>query len=332
MKAFMDVDIEGSLQRVIKETTIYHPADYEYDIGFLKTAVYDKEGRDFLWMAYDSGTHMYPERDVFFKDTAAYYTWTYYKNRPQEVTTFWIHVDTMRDGMPKGNLIALDYPLHCKMIKELAVEPDSVDLTFRNGYAENVTFREYQSIPLSANGGYQAQFNHSQVEERIRLAHQRLNPLIEAGNFEEYLQSLRLEHFSPFGYRNGDFVRIGLGEARQCMDIGIDILLFQKDHPYRKLQNRQELNSIIPYGSHLAVRQEDMPLVEYMRAGRNHFGPLLTDRELSLIMSSLSLEPQDFEHITLRRKLQAMGHINNLQEQPEVQYTSASETAPALMG
>lgn len=89
MKAFIGVDIQECLRRVVEENTLYHKADFEYDIGDLKNAISVLDSKNFLWVSRESGTYCFQERDVYLTPSYANNTWLYYRGHPEEIKAFY---------------------------------------------------------------------------------------------------------------------------------------------------------------------------------------------------------------------------------------------------
>ena len=79
---FENVDVEQCLRSVMERNTKYYQSDFEYDVGSMERIAQTKhpERTPLFWMSRPSGTWCFRERDVFIRDSDAFYTWQFYKD------------------------------------------------------------------------------------------------------------------------------------------------------------------------------------------------------------------------------------------------------------
>ncbi|SHH68947.1 hypothetical protein [Desulfosporosinus lacus] len=285
MKAFIGVDIQECLRRVVEENTLYHKADFEYDIGDLKNAISVLASKNFLWMSRESGTYCFPERDVYLTPSYANNTWLYYRGHPEEIKSFYVEVDDFKDGRVLGSLVALDYLSHCAQVQETMQPVHFAKVTFKDGVRRTFEISEFEKNRDSLRqnyGPYTYEYDSSSDLDSLmyHIRSQRKNNL-EPYDFDRYMEEIRLERFARFGYHGSDFVRLSPYDAQKCHAAGLPVFLFPKDEPHRELRDG-ELRSLRYKSGHLlAIRQQDKPIWDYLNPELPKIASLFTPKELS---------------------------------------------------
>jgi len=301
MKAFIDVDVQDCLQRIVDVNTLYYKADFEYDIPLLKNAAIDKVTTNFLWLSRESGTYMFPERNVYVSPSSDNHTWRYYQTRPEEIKAFYVEVNRIRDGRPLGSLIELDYIAHCKQVEKLALPADCVRVSFIDGSTRTFglnEFEENKDAIISKYGSYNGFVNSASHGMDSLLYHIRSerNYQIEPYNFERYMTELRQEPFLRLGYRHDDYFRLSQWEGKSCFDKGLPVFLLEKDTGLRQITDWSDIEYLRYKQEHLiALRQQDRGTWEYIKPENADRIALFSPEELYRLQSYLTYVGKNFE-------------------------------------
>lgn len=286
MKVFANVDVQECLRSVVEENTLYYKTDFEYDIGGLKEAGHHPHGRHFLWLSRESGTYLFDERQVFLTPSAANHSWLYYRNHPDEVRAFYVQVEDIRDGRPRGSLIALDYPAYCKLVDEYALPAETVRITFNDGYQRSFPVNEFaenrQAFSDKYSHYYQVEYNHPDLDTLMVNLHSRYTSEMEPYDFERYLRDIRQERFARYGHPHDNFVWINQYDARKCLEVGIDTFVFEKDGPCRQLRSEDEISRLRYQSGILGIREREKPLLDYINSA-GHAPALFQPDELRVL-------------------------------------------------
>lgn len=285
MKAFIDVDIQECLRRVVEENTLYYRKDFEYDIGNIKNAVSLQSPKNFLWMSRESGTHCFSERNVYLTPSNANHTWLYYQNHPEEIKAFYVEVDNFKDGRALGSLVALDYPSHCAQVKEYMLPAQIVNVTSKDGFKRTFNINEFEENQDSIRqkyGSYTYEYDRPyDMDSLMHHIRSRRNHDIEPYDFNSYMEEIRLERFERYGYYRSDYVWLSSYDAQKCHKAGLPVFLFQKDTPHHKVQDSEELKRLRYNSGHLlAIRQQDKPVWDYINSEQPKSASLFTQKEL----------------------------------------------------
>lgn len=114
-------------------------------------------------MSRPSGTWCFRERDVFIRDSDAFYTWQFYKDTRDTILAYTVEITGMEGDAIKGNLYTQDYRAMAEHIERTALPAASVTVQFE-GQSEPMEFRYayYHEHKLSLH----AQFGKA---EKFRL-------------------------------------------------------------------------------------------------------------------------------------------------------------------
>jgi len=147
MRKFENVDIVAALGAVVELNTEHYKSDFKYDIAQFKAAARNPDGENnhLLWLSRKSGTHCYPERDVYIKDTSAFNTWTdhaTFLGQPgiyqsvivnDHILAFAVEITGIENGRIKGNLHELDFRDHVKQVNDIAIPKHTVTSIHKDG-------------------------------------------------------------------------------------------------------------------------------------------------------------------------------------------------------
>jgi len=147
MRKFENVDIVAALGAVVELNTENYKGDFKYDIAQFKAAALNPDGENnrLLWYSRRSGTHCFPERDVYIKDTAANNTWGHYVTllgKPDiyqtavvqdRIIAFAVDIKGIGNGKIKGDLHELNYGEHVKQVTRAALPRHTVTVKYADG-------------------------------------------------------------------------------------------------------------------------------------------------------------------------------------------------------
>lgn len=269
MRAFIDVDAQECLRRVTEENTVHYRADFEYDIHALKAAALNGYLRDFLWMSRESGTYLFNHKHVFVKGISEHNTWLYYRDHPEEIRAFFVHVDGIRDGKPRGYLAELDYTEHCRQVEQMAISATVVQIDFQDGQRRTFDYADYnknwKSIFLDYGRSFRVEYGAPGLDALTEQIRYRLKAELEPDDFEAYMNEMRREPFERLGCRGSGFVRLSSFDAHKCLEYGIPVYLFEQGTPAQPVRDFAEIDRFPYRHPHLlAIRQQDASVWNYL--------------------------------------------------------------------
>ncbi len=154
MRKFENCDLFSIMGKIVDNHTQHYKSDFEMDKEtMMKAAGNDNDSpRRLLWLCRPSGTHCFPEKSVYTRDTYAHNTWKYFgENTTDDIIAFEVKLGEVKDGILTGNLYELDYREHYKKVIEYACPITSVQLTFCDGSIEQRACKkpnyEYNNSP-----------------------------------------------------------------------------------------------------------------------------------------------------------------------------------------
>lgn len=118
MPKFMEIDLLGNLEKIMKQNTKSYQSDFDIDRKILIDAAKNTDTvalreRTYLWMSRTCGTWCVKERDVFLEPTYAHNIWNYYADETsQKILAYAVEVTGMESKKVLGNLYPLDYRKH----------------------------------------------------------------------------------------------------------------------------------------------------------------------------------------------------------------------------
>lgn len=300
MRAFVDVDVQECLRRVTEENTAHYKTDFEYDIHRLKAAAIDGYQKDYLWMSRESGTYLFNHKHVFVRGISEHNTWLYHRNHAEEIRAFFVHVEGIRDGKPRGYLAELDYTEHCAQVEQMAVPAAVVKIDFHDGKRRSFDYADYdknwQSIFSEHGRSFRLDYDAPGLDDLIsHLCHQlkmEMNPY----DFEAYMKEIRMEPFDRLGCRGNDFVRLNSFDAQKCHELGIPVFLFEKDAPAQPVRDFDEIDKLPYRHPHLlAIRQQDASVWSFLNPENKDKPQLFSYQELFALQSCVAYVGKNFE-------------------------------------
>jgi len=103
-----------------------------------------------VWHVCSMGTHIKTERDVFISGTGAFAYMTDYRQNEPDMFGYIIEITGISEGSIRGNVFETgNYAEYAKHIRETALPPDTVSLTYSDNWGKNagktvtVSRREY---------------------------------------------------------------------------------------------------------------------------------------------------------------------------------------------
>ena len=138
---FENVDVEQCLRSVMERNTKHYQSDFEYDVGSMERIAQTKhpERTPLFWMSRPSGTWCFRERDVFIRDSDAFYTWQFYKDTRDTILAYTVEITGMEGAAIKGNLYTQDYRAMAEHIERTALPAAAVIVQFE-GQSEPMEF------------------------------------------------------------------------------------------------------------------------------------------------------------------------------------------------
>lgn len=143
MRKFINCDILAVLNEIMRHHTESYQEDFNIDKEILTEAAAEKDNFDkcFLWMSRPQGTHCLKEKEAYLKDTSAQKTWCYYDEQTKDkILAYAVEIDSLKDGVLKGDLYELDYHESVNYIRRNIVPVVSVKLTCDDGKEINIPY------------------------------------------------------------------------------------------------------------------------------------------------------------------------------------------------
>lgn len=195
LRRFENVDVLATLEAVIKQNTARFQSDFKIDKETLRRAAVEAgpEGRSFLWVSYPSGTHLYPEREVFLKDTGPNYTWA---EGWRQSLLYAVEISGLEGGKVKGTVYELDPEAHKAHVRQAAIPSPYVTIDYADGRSVDVSHREYDTDRnrlMSQSGMVSGLTFHPEDESVLRgvlRQEHRQRERLPRGNFRRHLLKL----------------------------------------------------------------------------------------------------------------------------------------------
>lgn len=146
VQKFNDVDIIDTLRRIVDKKVAFYQTDLNYNIEtIIKQATSQDCHKPLIWVARDSGTHCYQERDVFLQDTAAHAFFEY--SADNDYLYYVIEITGASSDMEKitGNITELDPTGYICHVIEKALPVHAVTIVCEDGRENTVSILEYQN-------------------------------------------------------------------------------------------------------------------------------------------------------------------------------------------
>lgn len=139
MSKFMNIDLPGNLEKIMRRNTRSYQSDFEWDSETLMDAAANADtvplrDRIYLWMSRPCGTWCVKEKDVFLEPACAHNIWSYYAGETsQRILAYAVEVMGMEDKKAVGNLYPLDYRKHVESVKDAAIPADRIRMVYEKG-------------------------------------------------------------------------------------------------------------------------------------------------------------------------------------------------------
>lgn len=129
---FENVDVEACLRAVMERNTEHYQSDFEYDkASFLRAARSGSaEDKTLYWMSRQCGTWCFQERDLFIRESEAFYTWQSYKDSSEPILAYTVEITGLMDGKAVGTLYTQDYRAQLERLDRAALTAATVTLQF----------------------------------------------------------------------------------------------------------------------------------------------------------------------------------------------------------
>lgn len=139
MPKFMNIDLLGNLEKIMRRNTRSYQSDFEWDRETLMDAAANADtvplrDRIYLWMSRPCGTWCVKEKDVFLEPACAHNIWSYYAGETsQRILAYAVEVMGMEDKKAVGNLYPLDYRKHVESVKDATIPADRIRMVYEKG-------------------------------------------------------------------------------------------------------------------------------------------------------------------------------------------------------
>ena len=199
MPKFMNIDLLGNLEKIMRMNTRSYQSDFEWDRETLMDAAVNADivplrDRIYLWMSRPCGTWCVKEKDVFLEPACAYNIWSYYAGETsQRILAYAVEVMGMEDKKAVGNLYPLDYRKHVESVKNAAIPADRIRMVYEKGERF-----ENRKKPLSKQddavfGRYRfSEYmpNNREAWEAALYQEERKREKMRCGKIEEHIRKL----------------------------------------------------------------------------------------------------------------------------------------------
>ena len=199
MPKFMNIDLLGNLEKIMRMNTRSYQSDFEWDRETLMDAAVNADivplrDRIYLWMSRPCGTWCVKEKDVFLEPACAYNIWSYYAGETsQRILAYAVEVMGMEDKKAVGNLYPLDYRKHVESVKDAAIPADRIRMVYEKGERF-----ENRKKPLSKQddavfGRYRfSEYmpNNREAWEAALYQEERKREMMRCGKIEDHIRKL----------------------------------------------------------------------------------------------------------------------------------------------
>ena len=178
---YMDVDLNLYLGVIAEKVIVHYPDDWNYDKETLLEALDSRyyEDKQLIWHVCSYDTHLKKESDVFIKNSDAFKYMTNYRQNASDIFGYVIEVTGHNGNAVAGNIFEVgDYANFAQYIRETALLPDSVTLTYSDDWGTNagktitVSCDEYNSDRqrLTCESGDVTSIRYHSSESIIEMA------------------------------------------------------------------------------------------------------------------------------------------------------------------
>ncbi len=220
MKALINVDLVEALRSIVKLKVDNYQSDIVYDILDL---VNSKVNDYFCFMARESGTWLFEQKQVYIKDTQANITWKTYENR--DVSTYAIEITHKEDNKILGNIYEIDYQKTLEDVKLNEKEIEKIEVTFNNDNKiifDVDDFKNNKSTIINNYGEIKETKNlikdyfHFNLHlNKMKSERQRKQKPI---GLNDYLKDINKEKLNQLGYKKNDIYYISSSDCKKLLD------------------------------------------------------------------------------------------------------------------
>lgn len=199
MPKFMNIDLLGNLEKIMRRNTRSYQSDFEWDRETLMDAAANADtvplrDRIYLWMSRPCGTWCVKEKDVFLEPACAHNIWSYYAGETsQRILAYAVEVMGMEDKKAVGNLYPLDYRKHVESVKDAAIPADRIRMVYEKGER----FENRNKSLSKKDDAVLGQYRYSEYVPNDRRAweaalyqEERKREMMRCGKIEDHIRKL----------------------------------------------------------------------------------------------------------------------------------------------
>ena len=250
MKALINVDLVEALRSIVKLKVDHYQDDIVYDLLSLANA---KANDYFCFMARESGTWMFEQKEVYIKDSPANITWKHYEDN--DVSTYALEIIQKDKDKIIGNIYEIDYNKTLEDIKANEKEIEKVEITFMDESKILLDLDDYERRKSSILGSY------GEVKETKQLIKDYFNFKIHQSQLkserlkkqrpiklDDYLQDINREKLRKLGYKKNDLYYISSSDCRSLLEkTNINVYAI-KDNEKIKIDSPSATHENLIYG------------------------------------------------------------------------------------
>lgn len=241
-----NVDIIDTLQKITDNNTSNYSSDFEYDKQTLIGGSSDRAG--YFWMSRNSGTWMFPERDVYILQTSSHNTWSAYSEKNDNVKAFFVEVQRISEGKAYGDIIELDYEKHLDYLVMNTVKPKEVRLTFKDSM-RNFSMNEYNTNFGSIRDRYGLVVDKTFLTEHennlryiISMARLKLAEEAVPTDVDSFMETFKEKLFEKYNYHQHDKEFVNTSDANAILKYGLNLYALTQDGVETKIHDNEEFN------------------------------------------------------------------------------------------
>ena len=287
---FRNVDILGTLQKIMEHNTEYHQTDFRHDREMLLDAM-EKEGlpKYFFWLTRRNGTHCYREEDVYMKGTSPYNAWNANGNLTDgHPMAFLLELQNRTENGVRGNIFEIDYQKHLDYLSTHSIPPVCVDILFRNrfgyrtfgfeDYAENWEniVREYgraEKIRYVA-GDFEA------LTDTVLKARWMFFEDAKEMGVGDYIKEIEKERLHGYGYTADDLLLTGPLDAEKAIQYGLECFMLEQDNSKERLTDLRAYEWAVSRRKLFGMLASEKAILKYFKQDAQ---PLFTEGEMQKI-------------------------------------------------
>lgn len=269
------VDVIETMRKIREYCTGSCQDDLKYETEILREAATDiHANKNFFWLSMKYGTLIYPERDIYIKDTEAYSSWTYNGGQDCEnVKAYWLKVSNRRDGSIIGDIKEIDFQEHLDFICTYAHMPTSVEIVYR--YPSRIisySFYEYNHNrqQICQNVGTIEHIKYL-VKDEKELAYTidhatwswaRNEPMV----VDSYLKRLKHDTLYDYGYTAGDMELVHPLDAKLAVEHGLSCYALFHNGSREAVSSNYIMNQHWSDGNLFGMPAEEKDLLKFLKS------------------------------------------------------------------